>query len=68
MKKGGILRSVQNLCWLMITEDYTTQYIGDYDTPIYRGIPFLTNQYFMEQKRGLTFNEWIMELLVFSED
>ena len=41
----------------MITEDYTTQYIGDYDTPIYRGIPFLTNQYFMEQKRGLTFNE-----------
>ena len=29
----------------MITEDYTTQYIGEYDNPIYRGIPFLTNQY-----------------------
>ena len=25
---------VQNLCWLMMIADYTTQYIGDYNSPI----------------------------------
>ena len=30
--------SLQNLCWLMIIGDYTTQYIGDYNNPIYWGL------------------------------
>ena len=37
------LCGVQNLCWLMIVVDYTTQYLGDYNNPIEGSI--YTNYY-----------------------
>ena len=40
--RQGHLSGVQNRCWLMITGDYTTQYIGGYNKPI--GESLSTNQ------------------------
>ena len=49
------MSSVQNLCWLMIMGDYTTQYIGDFNNPT--GEFLKTDQY-----NGMIEGFWTLQM------